>query len=544
MAQIQTRANITNDDIPLLSVYRGQTVIVGKFDQDFLFDTNPNNVQRLQRDKEIADAYYAHNIVPTGQGYKTVGFIEKIQNLAGKTDFNKAFILRDPAENKSIFVPSGGKNYIFDRNFNAWRSVNPLSGVDSSLVTVAYLNGETYIFYQKVGCFKYDRTTGTLMSVVLTGLVVALINGICASSGFLLAWDDANNIYRSQAASPLNFIPDPSLGSGAGIPEEIRGKIVCLFPITNGFVVYTTANAVAASFQQNIRYPFIFKEIDGSSGIVNTDHVSWQDNTGEHYVWSKSGLQKVNKSKAVQIFPVVSDFLAAKIFEDYNEITDTLIATKLTSQLNVKFTVIGARWLVISYGVVTGIYTHALVYDIAFKRWGKLKIIHADCFNYAVPNLSGDVTWNMLAGLSWNDLGSTTWRGLASQVQTAETPNEIMGFLRSDGSVAIANFDQIHTTGDNGILVLGKYQFSRANLLAIDEIAVENVDPNSDFTLKLLTSLDGKNTAFISIPFNDVKNGNFRNFLTDKVGVNHSVVGKGTFNFSSIELVFHPHGRR
>src|SRR4051812_43642775 len=114
MAQIQTRANITNDDIPLLSAYRGQTVIVGKFDQDYLFDTNPNNVQRLQRDKEIADAYYAHNVMPTGQGYKTVGFIEKIQSFVGKTDFNKAYILRDPAENKSIFVPAGGKNYIFD----------------------------------------------------------------------------------------------------------------------------------------------------------------------------------------------------------------------------------------------------------------------------------------------------------------------------------------------------------------------------------------------------------------------------------------------
>lgn len=544
MAQIQIRANITNDDIPLLSAYRGQTVVVGKFDQDYLFDTNPNNVQRLQRDKEIADAYYAHNIMPTGQGYKTVGFIEKIQSFVGKTDFNKAFTLRDPSENKSIFVPAAGKNYIFDRNFNTWRSVNPLIGVDSSLVTVAYLSGETYIFYQKVGCFKYDKVTGTLVSVVLIGLNVLLINGICSASGFMLAWDDLNNIYRSQAASPLNFTPDPSLGSGAGVPEDIRGKIVCLFPITNGFVVYTTANAVAASFQQNIRYPFIFKEIDGSAGIVNTDHVSWQDNTGEHYVWSKSGLQKVNKSKAVQVFPVVSDFLTAKIFEDYNEVTDVLTAIKLSSQLTVKFTVIGARWLVISYGVTPGIYTHALVYDIAFKRWGKLKITHADCFNYAVSNLSGDITWRMLSGLSWKDLGGTTWRGLASQVQTAETPNEIMGFLRIDGSIAIANFDQVHTTGDNGILVLGKYQFSRSNLLVLDEVAVENVDPVSDFTLKVLTSIDGKNVFAVSTPYNDVNSGNFRNFLSDKVGINHSLVGKGTFNFSSIEIVFHPHGRR
>jgi hypothetical protein len=309
------------------------------------------------------------------------------------------------------------------------------------------------------------------------------------------------------------------------------------------FIVYTTANAVSASFQQNIRYPFIFKEIDGSAGIVNPDHVSWQDNTGEHYVWSKSGFQKLNKSKSIQIFPVVSDFLAAKVFEDYNEVTDVLTATKLTTQLNIKLTVIGARWLVISFGVAQGLYTHALVYDIAFKRWGKLKITHVDCFNYAVPNLSGNITWAMLGSLSWADLGSTTWNQLASQVQTAETPNEIMGFLKADGSVSIANFDQIHTTGDNGILVIGKYQFSRANLLSLDEIAVENVDPNSDFSIKVLTSVDGKNVYTVSTPYNDVSNGNFRNYLTDKVGINHSIVGKGTFNFASMELVFHPHGR-
>jgi hypothetical protein len=234
MAQIQTRANLTNDDIPLLSAYRGQTVIVGKFDQDFLFDTNPNNVQRLQREKEIADAYYAHNVIPTGQGYKTVGYIAKLAGV-NAVGFDKAYVLRDPSENKSFFVPAAGKNYIFDRNINTWRSVSPLIGADSALVTVAYLNGETYIYYQKVGCFRYDKATATLVAVVLVGLVANLINGICASSGFLLAWDDTNNIYRSQAASPLNFTPDASLGSGAGIPEDIRGKIVCLFPITNGF---------------------------------------------------------------------------------------------------------------------------------------------------------------------------------------------------------------------------------------------------------------------------------------------------------------------
>ena len=544
MSQIQYSANLSNDDFPLLSVLQGRTVIVGKTDQDYELEVNQN---KLQRERRIPQAYYAHNVMPSGQGYQSVGFLEKIPPHPIATDFSGYFTVRDIDENKSLYSPSGGKNYVWDRNVGAWTSVNPITGHESALVTFAYLGGETYIFYQKIGCFKYDRLTQAFVSVTLVGLNVLLINGICSSSGFLLAWDDTNTIYRSQAASPLDFTPAPELGSGSGVPEDIRGKIVVVLPIANGYIVYTTDNAVGASFQQNIRYPFVYKEINGSSGINESNHVTWQQNLGEHYVWSKSGLQKVNKTSAVQVFPEVTDFLISKVFEDYDTTTDSFIVTKLTSQVNVLCHVIGERFLVISYGVVTGIFTHAIVYDLAFKRFGKIKIEHVHVFKFVIPNLSGEITWDMLGDLSWDDLGDTTWNDLGFQVLTQETPKEIIAFLGKDGKVSVVNFDLVHID-DAGVIVLGKYQFVRENLVQLDEIRLENIDQSFvNFAIKHFVSTNGKTIAYKNNPYLKESSESFRHYLCtppQTIGINHSIAVKGTFHLANLNLTMHLVGRR
>lgn len=540
MAQISFRANLANDDFPLLSALQGRTVIVGRIDHDYELEIN--NSSKLQKEKQIPQAYYVHNVMPSGQGYQSVGYLEKIPAHDTEVDFQGAFILRDPDENKALFSPSAGKNYVFDRNFNEWRSISPLTNAQNALCTVAYVAGETYVFYKKIGCFKYNRTDEVFDTVTLTGLDVTQINGICSANGFLLAWDDLNTIYRSQAGNPIDFTPDPALGSGSAIPEDIKGKIVVLLPIANGFIVYTTANAVAAIFQQNIRYPFIYREVEGSAGIVSPDHVSWQDNLGEHYAWTIAGLQKLNKSKAINVFPETSDFLVAKILEDFNSTTNLFEVTRLSSQVNVHITVVGARFVVISYGSASGLFTHALVHDLAFKRFGKLRINHVDCFTFFVPNLSGEITWEMLTDVSWEDLGATTWDELGTQVATQETPKEILAFMGPDGKVSVVNFDLNHS-GDSGVVILGKYQFIRERLLQLDEVHIENVDENVNFDLIVISSYDGKTNNEVSLPMLVIDSGQYRQYQSSAVGKNHSLGLKGTFHLHSLELVFHPHGR-
>jgi hypothetical protein len=517
MGQIAFRANLANDDFPLLSDFKGQTVLMGRFDQDYELDSG-KATQTLQKQKQIPQVYYCHNVVPTQQGYQSVGFTQKIAALGGAADFNEGYVLRDPVENKFLYSPAGGKNYVFDQNVGVWVSRNPIAAA-GKLVTVAYLNGETYIFYEKVGCFRYDRGTTAMVAVVLTGLVVANINGICAAQGFLVAWDDANNVYRSQAASPLDFTPDPSLGSGAGIPQDIRGKIVVILPIAGGYIVYTTKNAVAGVFQQNIRYPFIYREVAGSAGITTPNNVSWNNNLGDHYAWTTAGLQKVDKSKAENVFPDVSDFLTAKKFEDYDIAIDSFTITNLGAMLDTHVAVVGSRYLVISYGVVAGTYTHALIYDIAEKRWGKLKITHTDCFDYAVPNLVGVVTF--------------------------EDPKGVAGFLQSDGTVKIINFD-LTTDTNSGVIVLGKYQFVRERWINIQEIELENIEQTYTFSLRVLCSYDGKNTALVvKDPVQLLNSGKIRRYGGYNIeGKNITLVGVGTFDLTSLQIRFIPSGAR
>lgn len=544
MSSISYSGHLANDSIPFLTDLKGQTVIVGKIDQDYVTDINNQN--KLQREKQLPEAYYAHNVMPTDEGYQSVGFIPRIASLPSANDFSSGFVLRDLDENKTLFSPAAGKNYFFDRNINMWRSISPIIGVESALVTIAFLNGETYIFYEKIGCFKYNKITQTLDPVTLVSLVVTNINGICAASGFLLAWDDTNTVYRSQSVSPLNFTPDISLGSGSGIPEDIRGKITVILPISNGYIVYTTANAVAGIFQQNIRYPFIYKEVEGSAGVFSPNHVSWEDNLGEHYAWTKSGLQKLNKSKAISVFPEVTDFFVAKVFEDYDDVLDVFTITKLASQLNVNVTVTGSRFAVFSYGIDTPVFTHAIIFDMAYKRFGKVKIDHVDVFNYAIPNLSGEVTWDMLDGLSWDDLGDTTWAELGTQIETIETPKEIIAFLKQNGEIDTINFDLIQT-GNAGVIVLGKYQYVRERLITLDTIHLENINQDANFRMVHFVSINGKTTKYKTNPTLVESEASYRRYHTVhpyRTGKNHSLGLVGTFNLSALKIDFHLDARR
>src|SRR5260221_1290681 len=110
-------------------------------------------------------------------------------------------ILRDPSENRFLYSPSNGANYVFDGNVGVWApiplrsAINPLP-INSPIVTIAYVNGHTYICYKNTGDFEYNSTTKIFDDVVLTGILAANLNGITSSNGFLIASGDFN-VFRS-----------------------------------------------------------------------------------------------------------------------------------------------------------------------------------------------------------------------------------------------------------------------------------------------------------------------------------------------------------
>lgn len=537
--QIAYRANLTVGFTPFLASVHGQTVIVPKQDQNVTpRDTVLSGESQADRDRGFPQAYYMHNVFPTNYGYKSIGFLERIPGI-GVNTFNDIFILRDTSENKFLYSPVSEKHYIYDGTVRAWTASSSQLISSSGIVTVAYINGATYICFQGVGIFQYDTVTKLLIPVIIVGITATLINGICSSNGFLIAWDNLT-VYRSQATSVLNFTSDPSLGSGSSIPNDIKGTIVCCLPIADGFIIYCTKNAVSASFQTNIQYPFIYKEVKGSGGIQSPSQVAWTANLGVHYVWSLNGLLQLNKTTATQVFPEVTDFLTARQYETFDSITNTLIQTDLSAPLLVRIVLVADRYLIISYGINS--FTDALIHDLGYHRWGKVKLDHVAAFEWYQPNVYGEVRWVDFGELTWNDLGNTAWADLATGLKTVEATNEILAFLQQDGRIVTVQLDNV-TSGEEGVLLLGKYQFLRDRFLVLDEISIQNAVPGSvDFEAINLYTLDGKTYQPAEILFPDPdsnQSGTLVNYFSSTEAKNHTIGLKGTFNICDLEMLFH-----
>ena len=321
-----------------------------------------------------------------------------------------------------------------------------------------------------------------------------------------------SSVAWSSTIDPTDFTPSLVTGAGGGSVESARGSITCCVAHIQGFIVYTTNNAVVAAYSGNSRYPFNFREIVASGGLSSLAQVTFDANTGNHYAYTTSGLQLISTTQTQTILPELTDFISGRLFEDYNEATDTFTSTTITAPLQKQITMVSDRYLVFSYGITS--LTHALVYDLTDKRWGKLKIPHTQCFEYQIPS-----------------------------AQIVEIPRQSIAFLQADGTLKVVDFS-VTSMASSGVIALGKYQFIRARLLQLDEVFVENVQPGMPFTAYDLVALDGKNTTKSSLMLDANSTGLLRHYFSRAVGINHSLVFKGGFLINSLVLVFNIHGKR
>lgn len=494
MSHQKMRCNLAATIFPFASPLAGRTIIVPQYDQNY--EKTLVSSADTDKDKGIPQAVYMHNVMPVASGYQSIGYVEYLEAMDGDpTDFDAAFPIQNTDLARFIMVPSAGKNYLWDAQVGLWRSVSPITGLPGNVTfTTAFINGQSYMFYEATNCYVYNDSSKALDVITLAGLTVALITGICAANGYMIAFDDTSVSWSSQT-DPLDFVPSLVTGAGGGGVVDAKGRIICCLPISGGFIVYCEKNIVAARYTGNARYPYNFKELANSGGIQSPEQVSWQGNTAEHYAWTTAGLQKVDLSACTNLVPEVTDFLSMLLFEDFDEITLMLSETYLDAPLNVKVAVISSRFLVVSYGVVLGIYTHALIFDLVLKRWGKVKVTHVDCFQWNAPNLYGALTYGQLT-MTYGGFGPlTTYADLGTSIQTPEIVRKTIAFMQQDGRVVSMNFD-FSQPDANGVLILGKFQFQRNKMIAFQTIEIENTyipdTPPSDFIHYLFPTLDGK----------------------------------------------------
>jgi len=512
------RGNLANATFPMLAESMGRTVIVPQYDNTYTPQIASQNDP--DKDRGIPQAYYMQNVVPTAQGYQSIGYSAKTVALAAASFFRNIYILPD------VFSGAGNNNYIaYDEatgNVYLWDAgiIGPTLNVWSvlatltpgpRLVTVATVTGVTYICFGQGEVFKFSRDSGILSAVTLTGLFPTAAEGICAASGYLIVWDNFNTVYHSSVLDPTDFVPSLATGAGSEIPQQLRGVITFIAAVERGFIIYTDRNIVAASYSGNPRYPFAFSEIYSAGGVTDIDLIGIGANDDSHYVYTTHGLQRISLRRAESIFSDVTDFISSGRYEDFNNITNVLTTQALNTAFEIKLNVISSRYLVLSYGPTTT-YQYALIYDLALGRWGKLKISH-----------TGTVEWTY-------------------DVAINNRARDCIGFIKPDGTVLNVDFN-LNTAGNNAALILGKFQFTRNRLMQLQQVELENVEASPVFSCTDLYAVDGKNWQ--QAPgFEFLSSGQLRVFNFRRTAINHSILLKGGFSLNTIVLKVTQNGNR
>ena len=544
MTQIPYRANLGDADFPLVSEFQGRTIIQPSIDQHYL-QSQQSAQAGPERDKGIPEAYYLHNVMPSAQGYKSVSYSQPIPALAGLTDLRRIFPIKDFDGNRGhIAITTGGRTYIATNAHPSWYDVTPAGQPANTEATVASVTGTSLICYDSFGIFQINIVARTLAPATIqwdSGLTNADVVGIAESNNYLLAHDGAT-LRWSSSLDVLDFRESQITGAGKGTPTSAIGSIIALARVGIGFAVYCQGNIVVATFSGNVQYPWIFKEAPNGSGIETVDHLSFSGDDNSNYAWTSAGLLKVTLAGCLPVFPEVTDFLGGRIFEDFDSTTEIFSIQYTTTPLLVRVAFLASRFLIVSYGV-TGL-THALVYDTSLRRWGKVKVPHVQAFDLTFRiNTASNLTYNDLGTTVYNDYRTSPYTNMVINTPDALAPDakHSICFLGNNGLAQRMDLEYGSFNAD-AVLLLGKYQILRANLVTTQEFTLETIDnTNNDFTVAIWTTYDGKTVALKTVPY-EVISSRIRTYYATVTGSNHSLLIKGAFHLTAIVIKFSQHG--
>jgi len=503
MAQAIYSIKLQDTAFPLLSEEQTRTVI-------------GSEIGKAPSASDMIGIAYCHNVMPTKYGLTSVGYLDAVPpySILGAPFYDVRTLYDE--EGNLFYLAWDAAGYIFHLTGSplAWvpilGSYVKLSPLTISLpVTIATVKGVSYICFPRNFLCTFDAATSTINTVSLIGISMLNVAGIVASSGYLIVHDELD-ISWSSLIDPLDFVPSQVTGAGGGSVAGLAGPMLFITSNSLGLLIYTEANIIAGTYTGNSRYPFKFREVDSSKGGISLDRIAYEANSTTQFVYSKAGLQTITSQRAEVLFPEVTDFLAGGKLESYDEVTKqytyTYLASDDTMEKKIKF--IAARYLVVSYGAGTGLFTHALVYDTALGKVGKLKITHTDVFEL-----------------------------IADQ---PEISKESIALLLADGAVKVLDFTSATA---NGVLVLGKLQALRTHMISLLGVEAENIPDEGLISVHSQASLDGKNFTNIDGSLS-YSSGDLKEFAFRSTAKNHSIVFTGKFNLTAVQVRYTLAGRR
>lgn len=507
---------------PLLSELSGRTIINPQTDNTYQRFMSADGQSPV--DTGVPSIFYCHNVMPATYGWQSITYGTQFTSPPGTYDFERIDLIyggqvvtsgSPPVESLVstgfktyiALIGSGlGKVWVINPASNSWIQAAGAPFIPAGcVISVATINGVSYIYFSNVGCYIYNNTSNTLIPRFLLGTTPTEIIGLVAANGYLNAFSKSG-VAWSSTVNVEDFIPSDTSGAGGGQVQEARGDIVTAVATSLGYILYTKENAVSAIYSGNADFPWNFKSIPASGGVSGVDVVSQQQAAGYQQVYSTNGIQQVAHQRCNTVFPNVTDFIAGNVFEDFDTLTNTFEVTKFDWSMRKKLAVVADRYIVISYGKFPDTdLTHALVLDLTQTRMGKLRIQHTCCFEL---------------------------RSLNSQV--TELPRDSLAFLQKDGTVKVVDFSLMQAAPDS-VLIMGKYQYVRQKNLELNELEVENVETGDDFQALAMPSLNGKTFQPAMPGYLLDSANNYRRFTWDgAIGSNVSWLFKGTFNINSL----------
>lgn len=567
MAVNRFKLALNNARFPLVSTHAQRAAFVPGL------DSAPRTPRAFVGGEESADyntaqVIYAENVMPTAQGVHSVGY-EQIIAPTVNTDFDSIFALRDADENTVLYSPSHGQNYVYDDVVGAWSSDTIASiwaptvlgtGSDptTSKVTYAYVDGYTFVCYSRL---KSNDVTPVDMSIMVwdsatkslipaTSLITNIpftagtIDGISSSNGYLVMWSGLEIAWAPFNGTSFDYTSYANgayTGAGRQTPEDVQGPITAIINVSGGFIAFTTRNAIAASYSsQSIIAPWVFREIPDAGGLESYEQATVEGNLGAVVAYTSAGVQKLSLNSAQFVHPEVSDFIAGRNIERFLFDAISLYQGSTTLDFYTKLSAIGNRYIVVSYGTFPGIYSFALVHDIALNRWGRLRMVHRDCFYYNYGIISGDLTYAMLGDVPYDSPDLTTYEATTGFSNALTAAQHGLAFLKADGSVLRANWsDQLMDTQHEAAVVIGRIQLSRSRNVQFNRAEVEGL---VDGDIYVQPSYDGR-TLGTSITLTTITAAEGFRIAGDMIDCkNFNLVVTGTFDLSTIILEGSPSG--
>ena len=512
-------------------------------------------------DFDMAQILYGENVMPVSEGLNSVGYSQLIAPTVN-SDFGQIFALRDDAENTVLYSPAAGKNYIYDETTSAWTTttffdihgvlIDPASPDTEATaqVTYAYVDGKTFVCYSRLlatggtdasilvwnPVTKALEPAGTLLANV--PFTAGTIDGISSSNGYLIMYSDitvAWAAFNGTAFDYAIYANGEFTGSGSQIPEDLQGKIKACIGLPGGFVIFTAKNSIAATYHaQSIAAPWVFREIAGASGIESYEQATVEGSLGALIAYTTTGLQKVSLNSSEEAYPDVSDFIAGRYIERYSFGTQTLTQASTTLDMFVKITNIANRYLVVSYGTFPKVFSFALVYDMTLQRWGKLRIVHRDCFYYNYGAITADLTYSMLGDIPYDDPELGTYDSTTEQSNAIVAAQHGLAFMKANGSVHLADWSSlIRDTEDESVAILGRIQLTRTSHAQFNRAEIEGLASGRVF---LQPSYNGR-TLEAAIPLTDIEAAPNYRIVGGMIDCkNFNMVIEGTFDLSTMIL--------